>query len=209
MAVTDQLVKYGYAPDPSDYELDSDVLSIIKNANINYAAELKNIINDKGYAIELFSMSSNQARGILQTPRIVIDTQYIQPGELGGDTSPVYVLNGNTYIKQRNPSLTSDYTFNVFAVASNVKQMRTLISILLEAFPRRGYIKSYLDFNLAVNNNIFINFIGNGDTPNLEEGIIEKYYSFEIKDIFESLPQTIDASISKISTITLNQIKIN
>lgn len=209
MAVKDQLVKYEYMPDPDDYELDSDVISVLENANANYAAELVTITNEKGFSIELFGMSNNQSKGTLKVPRIVIDTHYIQPGSLGGDTTPLYVLNGSTYIKQRNAGLSSDYSFNIFAVASNVKQMRVLVSILLEAFPRRGYIKSYLDANIAFDNNLFIEFTGSGDTPNLEEGVMEKYYSFEVRDIFERLPQTIDASISKITEITLNPIKLD
>ena len=98
------------------------------------------------------------------------------------------------------------FDFNA-SIADNVDGLYTEVltkTILLEAFPRRGYIKSYLDTNFAVYNNLFIKYVGSGDSTNLDEGVLEKFYSFEINDIFETLPQTIANDISKLTEITLN-----
>lgn len=196
ISIRDVLVDNGYVPDIDDFNLDTEIVNTIENQVKNYEDALLDIKNEKGFAIEIFNYSSNESKGYLKVPRIVVDTQSIQPGTLGGDTIPIYELINGIYKKKKNPGLTSDYFFNIYLVANNVIQMRTIIAVLAQALPKRGYIKSYLENNLLTQGNFFIRYLSSGDSPNLQQGVMEKYYNFEIEDVFESLPKEINTIVA-------------
>jgi len=209
-AIMDQLVKYGYAPDPANFELNGPDLVTLRNADTEYDNAIKDIINNHGFSIGLFNASNSQYKGLLDVPRIVITTQSVIPGALGNDTAPIYELVGDYYVKKRSPSMAVDYFFNVYLVANTIKQLRILGAILIEAFPRRGYIKTYLDENIVSSGNLMVEFTGYMDSENIEEGVMEKVNSYKICDIFEALPQEIPTTypISPIKEINILNIKI-
>lgn len=190
-AVRELTVAEGYAPDIKLYDVANANDVTAKAAADAFEAAKVVIEGNKGFVVDIFGAGNNQNRGQKKVPRIVIDTKSFQPGTLGGDTTPLYELIEGVYVKSSPQSLASDFFYNVYIVCNNIKELRILTAIVSQALPRRGYIKTYLDNTIQPFGNILVRFLSNSDSPDLPEGILEKIFSYESPDVFESLPETI------------------
>jgi hypothetical protein len=194
-AIRELTVAEGYTPDIANYNIEDNDINISQSESDLFEAAKVVIFNDKGFTIDIFGAGSNQTKGLKKAPRIVIDTKSFQPGTLGGDTIPVYELIDGTYVKSSEQSLASDFFYNIYAVAEDIKQLRILTAIISQALPRRGYIKTYIDSTIQPYGNILVRFLSSSNSDDLPEGILECIYSYESPDIFESLPQTIETQV--------------
>lgn len=180
------LVEYGYLPDILQFDISNSNSTIALAAQEAYQDAIAIIKNDKGYAIEVFNYNTSQGHGTLKVPRIVIETQAFLPGQLGADTSPQYVKQEDkSFKKLTGASTTSDFYYNIRLIANSVKQIRTLHGIMIQAIPRRGYIKWYSDEELRPNHNLLTRYISHNEENYLQEGIIEKVFRYEIPDAYE------------------------
>lgn len=204
------VVAEGYLPNIRDYDIENTNLTIATTEQTRYDNQIISIAQSMGFVIDIFGSSNNQVKDFKKAPRIVIDTVSFQPGSLGGDTTPIYVLTNGVYVKNNNPSLTSDFYYNIYVVAENIKQLRTLTAIVSAALPRRGYIKTYIDNTLQHSGNLFNYFVGSGDTSDAAEGLFEKYFNYTIPDIFETLPKVIDTTVGgkEFDIVPINDIQL-
>lgn len=212
-AIREKTVAEGYLPDINTFDVKNASNTIAAAEKVNYETAKTNIFNTKGFVVDVFGASNNQAKGLKKVPRIVIDTQTFQPGQLGGDTTPIYELVDGVFIKSSNPSLASDFYYNIYVVANTIKQLRVLTAIVSSALPRRGYIKTYLDAQIQFSGNILTVFTGSSDSDDMPEGVIEKVFSYASTDLFEGLPEIITTTVAgetfnivPLSEITLEPI---
>lgn len=161
--------------------------------------DIKNIVNSKGFAIEIYNEGSNLGKGIKKVPRIVINSGNSLPGALGGDPSRFYEDTGNSYLPMVTPPQTVDLFIDIHVVSDNVIQERILNAIMALALPRRGYIKHYNDPTKT----FFIRFINFYDRDDLEGGIVEKVYGYEIPDCWDRADIQVGPAVSKITQITV------
>lgn len=189
-----ELVDKGYLPDITIYP--DTALGALE-----YEAAIKDVVDDKGFAVEVFSEGSNYAKGNKKVPRIVISTGNFLPGDLGGDPQKFFVNNGTTFSAMVTPPQTSDFYLDIHLVSGNVIQERFLNALLALAIPRRAYLKFYTDNTKS----FFIRTLNFSELDDTDHGIIEKVYSYQVPDCWDMEDQVLQASIAKMIEITLNQ----
>lgn len=202
-------VEEGFTPDLSLFDLENADLTIASQEQNAYETALKNVQTLKGFSIEIFGASSNQAKGDKKVPRIVIDTTSYYQGELGVDTTESYVpAPGGFNVLKPSDSLLTDYQFGIKLISNRTNQTRALHAILTSALPRRGYIKWYDEADLLPSENIHIRFLSSFEHNLLPEGIIEKTYRFEIVDLHEILDKVV-RQVAPINEINADMIDID
>lgn len=205
-------VAAGYLPDISTYDIENPDINIAIAENTRFEDDMKMVASDKGFAVELFSNGPSQQRGELQVPRIVLETESFLPGELGLDTTKNYSKNEDgTFTAYDNTWLTqtSDFYFQLRLLSNSTKQQRVLNGIMLHTLPRRGYMKWVGETELRTTGNLFVNFVSHAEFNHTEEGIVEKIYRYEIKDVHEMEPTELAQVIAAMETINPEAININ
>lgn len=192
-----ELVDKLYLPDIAD----TDTYPDNEIGWAKWEADIKAIANGaKGFAIELFSVGNNEAKGIKKVPRIVIDSGNFLPGALGGDPRRYFEDQGNNYKALITPPQTVDFYVNFHLVSSSAVQARILNSILALAIPRRGYIVWYNDATKS----FFARYLNYYDQGDKSVGVDECVYAYEIPDAWDREDVEVYATIAKTSEITLN-----
>ena len=174
----------GYALDIDQYDIENNDINIIKTETKRYQEDLKELVINKGFAIELFGASDNQSRGTKKVPRIVVETESFYEGELGLQVADNYIRgqDGN-YTKVEPVSITNDWFFNIHLVANTIEQLRLLRHIIIMSLPRRGYINWYTEQKLQKSHNLLCRYLTQHDSDWEQEGIMEKIYRFTIPDV--------------------------
>ena len=192
-AIRLELVDKGYLPDITQFPDTPQGVTDYNNA-------IKDIVDEKGFAIDIFNNGSNFNKGIKTIPRIIINSGNFLGGSLGGDPSKFFINNGSNYTAMVTPPQTSDFYLDVHCVSNNVKQERILNSILSLALPKRKYLKCYNDLTKS----FFIRYLSFFELDNLGHGLSEKCFSYEIPDCWDTEDTTIPGTISKISVIEMD-----
>lgn len=199
-ALREKLVVEGWLPDIFDYDVENPDKGISQLAVKAYTDAMKAIAATKGYCIEIFPFSSNEAKGYKKVPRIVIDTLQFLPGFLGNDTQMTYERQGDYYVRVQSENLLSDLDFNVYIIGNTARQIRVMNDIVSQVLPKRGYIKRY-NSDFLKSGNYYIKLTDAQKSENLPEGIIERIFRYELPEV-QDLPDTIFAgNISPIKTI--------
>jgi len=188
-----ELVDKGYLPDITLFP-DTEV------GFANYNNAILSIIAIKGFAIELFNEGSNIAKGVKKIPRIVINTGNFLPGALGGDPQKYFSNQGLSYQALVTPPQTVDFFLNIHLVSNTVEQERILNSLIALAVQRRGYIPFYD----GSDDTFFCRYLNFFHIDDLDAGIIEKVYAYQISDCWDREDKVIDSFIAKMTEITLH-----
>src|SRR5690606_14989407 len=140
----------------------------------------------KSFAIELFNHSSSQAKGLKRVPRIVISPERVMPGEVGStpdgfvERSP---LDPFLFLKVEGIDQTSDMMVDISLITNTAAQSRVLQAILGKALGHRRNIpylgNPYGDTFFTRNLNCYT-------LSDTLEGISERIYTYEIKDLYLS-----------------------
>lgn len=193
-ALRKTVVAYGYIPDVDNYDVTNPDIAIAQAESRRYLDDAKDIKDNKGFTIELFSSGNSQTRGELKVPRIVVETEAFLPGQLGIDTTHSFIPNTqDSFDKMDNSFLsqTSDFYFNIKLINNSIEQQRVLYGLALMTLPRRGYMKWEHEPELLPYSNLFINFLSHHGQEHQQEGITEKTYRYEISDVVELEPTKI------------------
>ena len=198
-----KLVQLGWLPDINGYNIESLVDSVAIAAAESFRADKASIANSKGFCIEVFPFSSNQAKGFKKVPRIVIDSLQFLPSMLGNDTKAFYELSGEKYVLKQAESTLSDFSFNIYIVGNTAEQIRVMNHILMSVLPKRGYIKRYNE-DFKASGNFYVKLLDAQKSEDLPEGIIERVFRYEIPEVSELEPTIISSyDIAKIQSIQL------
>lgn len=158
----------------------------------------------------IFGVGNNQSRGQKDLPRITLDLTAWYPGEIG--------LEKETYELDEASGLYQviDYDYepkssriDVHLCANNQQEMRILHEIMYRALPSRGYIKPYLNDYEAWKNskfspsgNIYIEVGNFYDHDDLQQGFLEKVYTYEVRDGLIN-PEILNETVTPISDISV------
>ena len=193
-SIREELVDKGYLPDINLYPN-------TPAGRISYDAAVKAIADGPlGFAIEVYSESSNQSKGVKKVPRIVVKTGSFVPGALGGDPSKVLVRGPNGFTPTVTPPQTSEFYIDFHLTSSTVKQERILNALLAISVPRRGYIPFYTDHQYS----FFVKYVNFYNHDDVEQGIIEKVYAYEVQDCWETEDLVIGPMVAKMHDITMD-----
>lgn len=172
-------------------------------------AKYKEDINKLSKYIYIFGVGNNQVKGGKYVPRIVLNLQSYYPGHIGTErfmvddtdkTRPQVFDVGYT---------TKDIAIDVHLVANNQEDLRLLHSLMYKALPSVGYIAPYnggkaIDYikqKVGPTNNIFIEVGNYYDHQDLEHGLLEKVYQYNITDGLLEQSDT-DIEVVPITDIT-------
>lgn len=158
----------------------------------------------------IFGVGNNQSRGQKDLPRITLDLTAWYPGEIG--------LEKETYELDEASGLYQviDYDYepkssriDVHLCANNQQEMRILHEIMYRALPSRGYIKPYLNDYEAWKNskfspsgNIYIEVGNFYDHDDLQQGFLEKVYTYEVRDGLIN-PEILNETVTPIADISV------
>lgn len=200
-AVLQKTITEGYTADPQLFDLYNPNSNIAAVEQADYDTALKNIRTLKGFAVEIFANISSQSKGDKKIPRIIIDTEAFYQGELGLDTTEKYESDGaDGFNVFTGGSLVSDYHFTIRLVSRTSEETRILHALMLGSIPRRGYIKWYDEAEFLYSQNIHIRYLSSAEQNWLQEGLIERIYRYEVKDLHEEVAREI-RQVSKINEI--------
>lgn len=203
-------VEEGYLPNIDNYDVTNANLATAKAAQQSYRDAIDTIVTNQGFAIEVFNYTPPNEKGVLKSPRIVLKTEAFLPGELGLDTTGDYIKQQDgTFTKKQNPSLVSDFYFNVHVNAITSKQLRVLNGIIATTLPRRGYMKWYTDAQMKHSENLMVYYISHSDFTWQAEGIIEKVYRYGIPDTHEIDAKVMLENIAPIINIEVPNVNLN
>lgn len=206
--VREKLVIEGWIPDIKLFPgIDSNDPDVVETQSNLYNIACKNIKDTKGFCIEVLGFSSNQYRDDKRVARIVIDIQQFLPSETGSDTSVYYekvTINGkDMFTRKQGIPLLSDLTFTVYAVASNTNQLMIMNNIIMQCLPIRGYVKPLNEDDLLPSRNYFMRLIDKGKTGELPLGIMERYYVYNIPDLQEIGPTSLEGNVPMITEVDI------
>lgn len=175
-SVLTTVLNIGYTLDPEDY------YPITAESQKRFEEDKKKIIDSKGMFIYIFGTGNNQSKGMKDNlPRICIDSQGFLPGDIGLPKQNIS-REEDDYVVTDQPYETIDQFIDIHLVSNNQSDIRFLLNILSSSIPQRGYIKPYIYDKAPFDGNIFIESVNFFNIPNLDKGLIEKVYQFEVKD---------------------------
>lgn len=206
-----EAINKGLTINPEDYLVDG---APTKELYDKYKAD-KERIGDK--FVYVFGIGNNQSRGIKDNPRITVELKAYYPGDIGLNKYELEKLEGD---KDGFQTVEYDFTskdtvIDVHLVADTQNQMRVLHDIMYRALPAVGYIKPYFNDlkewrkgTLSPSGNLFIEIGNYYDMPDLTHGMLEKVYTYHVKDglLLEKSNQDIIKPIKDISTLLNSNI---
>jgi len=195
-AIRQEVVDKGYLPDIADTVTYPDD----QTGWDQWEADIQTIIGTKGFAIEVFGVGNNTAKGVKKVPRIFLETGNFLPGSLGGDPTRFFSDQGADYKALVTPPQTVDFYMNAGLVAETVAQSRILNGILALAIPRRAYMPWYND----ATHTFFIQYLNYYDRSDVDQGILEHVYAYEIPDAWDREDVDLGYTVAKLSEITVN-----
>jgi len=187
------LVTNGYTPDRQLYA----------NDPVGYDTAVKAVKTDKGFHIELFGHGVSHDRDVKKLPRIVINGRGFYPGDTGNEFAPTYKAQAGYYVKQREGFMYSNYRFEITILSNSTSQDRILEAVRQAVMPNLGYITMYDNPKEC----FLVEYGFMRQNPDLIQGMIEKTYTYEAKDIKEQEPAELDGigPIAKLKEITIRE----
>lgn len=198
-SILQELVDKGYTPDVRDTIEYPDTPA----GMVAYNNAKKGIIDTKGFTVDLFNNSNPDFKGGKNPPRIVIITEDPLPGDIGTDRGRVYEQIDGKFTPLIRPPDSYNIGFLIYLVADNAKEHRTLVSILANALPTKGYLPISPRYDLA-DFNIFVINTSSSLIPSAIDGVIERVYRYEVRDIFLTDYIAIFNPVSPLSQFTVN-----
>lgn len=176
-------VKLGYSVNPEDF------LPI----NAENSKKFKEAISKLKKFVQVFGTGNNQSKDKKETPRIVVNARGFYPGSIGLPRELITKEEGIGFTATEYPYETIDQYIDIHLVAGTQEDLRLLHQIMFYAIPQRGYIKPYTEDSFLFTGNIFIELVNFFDIPNLDMGLLEKIYQFQVMDcILEEIPGKVD-----------------
>lgn len=188
MALYNILVIEGYTPDRDQY-----------GQNVAaYQAKKKEIQTRKTFCVDLFGHGSPEDRDNKYIPRMVITSSGFLPGSIGNDPTPGYEqdLDGNWKLVN-GPTTSSVLKFDVALVSNKTNQDSYMEYVRQKGLPNRSYVDFYDN-----SGKFCLQYGQYRNIPQLTHGLIQRLYTYEIIDIFETTNEVV-GHVSRIKQITV------
>lgn len=172
------VVDNGYCPNIMAYPNDATGSDL-------YWRDFEAITTSKGFSVEVFNNSNPEKKGIKKLPRMVIISESMMPGEIGGDGSRFYTPTvANQFQVLSRPPQVMDFNFKVHVLADTAKQARICAGMLANSIPTRGYIPIIQPFSNFTACNLFIEQTAMMPLTMPGDGVLEYAYSYVVKDLW-------------------------
>lgn len=182
IALLHETLKRGLTINPDDYLVDG----LPTESTADQFEQDKKAIGKK--FIYIFGIGNNLVRGPKDCPRITIELNAYYPGELGTEKFSVEESEENFDVIEYD-YITKSTNIDIHLVANTQQEMRLLHDIMYRALPAKGYLKPYFNDYEAWKNtpmgatgNLYIEVGNFYDHPDLQHGLLEKVYTYEVSD---------------------------
>lgn len=195
------IISFGYLPEKEKSEYDKT-----EDGYNRYKEDCRIIKDAIGFYIPIFGPSSQQAKGELTYPRIVIQPVRAMMGDIGTPVT-TKVVDAGVYNVYKHPYSTSNLQLDIKLIWKTIEHYRVMNEILSYSLSTRNYIKFHdaddADFNIQ---SFFIENLNTGyDVSNSEQGLTESMVNYQITDLYLSPPKVLAENqplISAISVVT-------
>lgn len=192
-ALLNTTIALGYSLDPDSY------LPISVENQQRFIQDMKNLPK----YIPIFGTANATSKDQKTTPRIVVNARGFYPGGIGLPRQLLDKEEGIGFTATEVPYEALDQYIDIHLVANTQEDLRLLHQILFWSIPQRGYIKPYTSDKFLFTGNIFEEIINFYDSPNLNLGILEKVYQFQVLDTIIGAKESGPADLVPITTIEL------
>lgn len=192
-ALLNTTIALGYSLDPDSY------LPISVENQQRFIQDMKNLPK----YIPIFGTANATSKDQKTTPRIVVNARGFYPGGIGLPRQLLDKEEGIGFTATEVPYEALDQYIDIHLVANTQEDLRLLHQILFWSIPQRGYIKPYTSDKFLFTGNIFEEVINFYDSPNLNLGILEKVYQFQVLDTIIGAKEPGPADLVPITTIEL------
>lgn len=184
IALLHETLKRGLTINPDDYLVDG----LPTESTADRFEQDKKAIGKK--FIYIFGIGNNLVRGPKDCPRITIELNAYYPGDIGtekfsveeSEEAPGLAVVEYDYV-------TKSTNLDIHLVANTQQEMRLLHDIMYRALPAKGYLKPYFNDYEAWKNtpmgatgNLYIEVGNFYDHPDIQHGLLEKVYTYEVSD---------------------------
>lgn len=184
IALLHETLKRGLTINPDDYLVDGEPTEVTA---AKYEEDQKAIGKKFVY---VFGIGNNLVRGPKVCPRITIELNAFYPGDLGTEKFSVEESEeGETFDVVEYDYTTKNTNLDIHLVATTQQEMRILHDIMYHALPAKGYIKPYFndyeawkENSMNATGNLYIEIGNFYDHPDLDHGLLEKVYTYEVQD---------------------------
>lgn len=192
-ALLNTSISLGYSLNPEDY------LPVSSENEQRFKQDMRNLSK----YIPIFGTANATSKDQKTTPRIVINARGFYPGGIGMPRQLIEKQEGIGFTATEVPYESLDQYIDVHLVANNQEDLRLLHQILFWSIPQRGYIKPYTADSFLFTGNIFEEVVNFYDSPNLNLGLLEKVYQFQVMDTLVGAREPGEADLVPIVTIEL------
>lgn len=182
IALLHETLKRGLTINPDDYLVDG----LPTEYTADQFEQDKKAIGKK--FIYIFGIGNNLVRGPKDCPRITIELNAYYPGDIGTEKFSVEESEENFDVIEYD-YVTKSTNLDIHLVANTQQEMRLLHDIMYRALPAKGYLKPYFNDYEAWKNtpmgatgNLYIEVGNFYDHPDLQHGLLEKVYTYEVSD---------------------------
>lgn len=196
-----KLLEQGYTPDRSIFGVNSFDESFDVSFQ-GYVDKKTDIKNRKGFCVDLFGHGASMDRGIKLVPRMVITGLGFSPGSVGNDKTPYYKKNGQgKYDQLIGPIFSSNFRFEL-ELSSN----KTAQDVFMEAV--RAFVLSNFEQVVVYDqpqDSFLVQYTFPRQMPEFQQGLIQRIYTYEVVDVFENLPITLNTEIARLKSIIIKE----
>lgn len=171
------LVNEGLTPDITEFPN-------TKQGYDNYITTLANVEKERGFAVELFNMTSNMDLGLKKIPRIVLAHNSIIPGSWGSAPGFMKTLKDGAYKLTKVDRVSVQLFFSCSIITNSVEQLRYLTSVVTEFLPSISYVPYYTEEENP--DSFLVNFESVQPFNDPYNGLVENRYTYSIPDIILS-----------------------
>lgn len=182
IALLHETLKRGLTINPDDYLVDG----LPTESTADQFEQDKKAIGKK--FIYIFGIGNNLVRGPKDCPRITIELNAYYPGDIGTEKFSVEESEENFDVIEYDYT-TKSTNLDIHLVANTQQEMRLLHDIMYRALPAKGYLKPYFnDYGawkntpMGATGNLYIEVGNFYDHPDLQHGLLEKVYTYEVSD---------------------------
>lgn len=191
------LLDQGYTPDRSIFLGNS--FDVTFDPTFSGYMDLKaDIKARKGFCVDLFGHGASMDRQAKLLPRMVITGLGFFPGSVGNDKTPYYVKNDHgKFDKLIGPIFSSNYRFELELCSNKTAQDMFMEAVRGVALPNFEQIPVYDQ----PQDSILIQYSSPRQMPDFGQGLIQRIYTYEVIDIFETMPVTLSTEIARVKSI--------